>query len=215
MTTTRDPNGHPDEMTTAAYLEARLPERAREKFEVHLSRCEACRDGLLLLQDLEETPVPDELVERARGGRTMLAAPSNRRWIPWVAAAAVLAAGFLILLPGLSPSSEPTIPESPVYRDVELGPLEPLTPQAGAVMARRDLTFAWQRIPDVEHYVVRVWGVDSDFLLEFETEAEQSSAGWPDDAPAPPIGALIWKVRAVSLHRTIGESRPTPFEVTR
>lgn len=69
-----EPSPHLEPSDVAAYAEGQLPEAERERVERHLSRCATCRDELTV-------------AIRARGrGR-----PRGARWIPAVAAAAVVA----------------------------------------------------------------------------------------------------------------------------
>ncbi len=65
---------HPDETTTASWLEGRLDPAARERFEAHLAACPACRAGVRVLREAaaaeEESPaepVPPEFLKAAAG----------------------------------------------------------------------------------------------------------------------------------------------------
>lgn len=196
---------HPDEMAVAAYLEGRLPETERDTFESHLAACDECRGALVLLRGLEELeaePVPEELLRASR----------KPRWVPWAAAAAAVILGALLVLPlreGIPSGAEGL----PVFRDAGTHGPGLLSPADGAVVGRDDLVFRWTAVEGADGYRVRVWSLENDFLLEFRTREGQTEAAWPANEPLAPAGELNWRVQALSLNRTLGESRPASFEI--
>lgn len=196
---------HPDEMVVAAYLEGRLPERARDDFESHLAECDECRGALVLLRGLERLeaePLP----------RGLRGAPRGRVWGAWAAAAAAVLLGVLLVVP-LGEMEAPGGENLPVFRDAGGRGPGLLSPATGALVTRDALVFRWTPVEGAERYRVRVWNVESGFTAEFLSPAEETELRWPAGEPAPPAGELIWRVQALALNRVLAESAPAPFEI--
>jgi hypothetical protein len=196
---------HPDEFAVASYLEGRLPDEARAAIEAHFADCDECRRGLILLrgvEQLEAEPVPRGMLESA---------PERRRHF-WAAAAAAVFLGALFVVP-LTEIVRPGADGPPVFRDAGAQGPGLLSPAAGSVVRRDELSFSWTPVEGADRYRIRVWSVKTDFLREFEIPGGQTEAGWPADAPLAPVGELIWRVQALSLNRALAESAPAPFEV--
>jgi len=196
---------HPDEISVASYLEGRLPEQARAAIEAHFADCDECRRALILLQgleDQEEEPAPREWTAPTR----------KRSWHSWAAAAAAVILGALFVLP-LTEQLPLGEGGAPVYRSLGSGGPGPLHPAAGDLVDRDDVFFSWTPVEGADGYRVRVWSAGTGFVLEFDVSGGQTEAGWPGDADPAPAGELVWRVRALSLDRTIAESPPVPFEI--
>lgn len=205
----RHASSHPDEMTTAAYIDGALAERERERFETHLVSCDACRTGIALLTvgDDELAAAPREWVARARSVETVTAPASGRfrGWIAAAAAAAILLFGWVALrLPG-PPASLPT------YRSEAETSLVPLHPVAGSRVAIGTLRFRWSPVAGADRYRVTLRSATGEPLGTFEVPGESPELVW--EGVTPPTGTLLWTVEALSLDRVIGASRPTPFEL--
>lgn len=202
---------HPDETTTASYLDGLLAGKAREEFEAHLAVCDECRAGVVLLtglQDEEAEPAPES------GGT---AAPPKKKPTPWFwvwSAAATLA--VLGLFAGWTLWSGwrglPQGEDSTVYRSSERDWLETVSPAPGEQVDRDDLEFHWLPVDGADRYEIVVLGPDGALLARLETAAEETRLSWSDASP-PPGATLTWRVRAMSLDRVVLESRPVPFEV--
>src|SRR5688500_7871925 len=107
---------HPDETTTASWLDGRLDAAAQEVFEAHLASCAPCRAGVRVLREAaaaETSPaetVPPGFLEAAAGrarAPAPIATPGATRSRLWVGAAAamVLIAGAAITARLLAPPS--------------------------------------------------------------------------------------------------------------
>jgi len=219
---------HPDEATTASWLEGRLDAAAQEGFEAHLASCAPCRAGVRVLREAaggEASPaesIPPGFLEAAAGGaraRAPIAAREATRSRRWVAAAAaiVVIAGAAITARLWAPPSwtgGSAVPDagSSVFRGEENGPFAELSPRAGAVVGRDDLTFSWSPVTGADRYHVLVITAAGETLARIGPAAGQTRVAWPGPAP-PPAGPLLWSVQALSFDRVIAESRPIPFEV--
>ena len=102
---------------------------------------------------------------------------------------------------------------SPVFRNAGTQGPGLLSPAAGSTVRRDELLFSWTPVEGADSYRVRVWSVKTGFLVEFPVPEQQTETGWPADEPPAPAGELIWRVRALSLNRTLAESPPAPFEI--
>ncbi len=76
--------------TLSAYQAEGLPPGEREATEAHLSDCQACREALLLMGDVQEIPSPPPLPQRELRRLQALGVPALR-WRGRIAAAALLA----------------------------------------------------------------------------------------------------------------------------
>ncbi|HZN04044.1 MAG TPA: zf-HC2 domain-containing protein [Candidatus Polarisedimenticolia bacterium] len=219
--------GHPDEQTTAAYLEGRLPQAARDGVEAHLAACDTCRSGVALLrlgeEESDET-VPPAALRRARG----LAAGQTRRFVlPAGLAAGLLAAlGLTIWLGGRGANRAAGGPEgaaeAPVERDAGAPALEAISPARGDVVPAGSLAFRWKTVAGADRYVVTLLDAGGAGIAAIETgpptgplaKNESTIAlDWPADRPLPAAGTYLWTVRALALDRVLAETRPVPFEV--
>jgi hypothetical protein len=199
---------HPDEVTTAAYLDGALVERERDRFESHLAGCDACREGVVSLRvgDDEAGSAPAVWVARAR------AVPpctiySTARIPAWAAAAAatILLAGALALrVPAPAAASR-------TFRSEPEPAIAPLYPSSGSRVAAGGLRFRWSPIPGADRYRVTLRTTTGETLGRVEVPASQTELAWP--GAALPSGTLLWSVEALSLDRVIAASRPTPFTV--
>jgi hypothetical protein len=197
---------HPDETATAAYLDGTLPEGGRDRFEVHLAACDACRAGVALLTRPSQQEPPREMVERARRA----AAVRSRSLRPGLlaAAAVVAVASGLWLRGALVPSSPPP----PVERGSE-SDLRPVFPPAGAVVEAGAIAFAWSAVPGAERYVVMVQDAQGRTVATIESRTAGDPVRWPEGAGLPAPGTYLWSVRALALDRIVAESRPVAFQV--
>lgn len=209
---------HPDEILTAAYLDGGLAPAARDSVEAHLASCDPCRAGVTLLRSgggpatEDADQVPSELLVKARTGAAHPLGLSSRA----LAAAAILllcAAGVAAWR--LAPAGEPR-ESSVILRDPAEGsvvPPAPVSPGSAAVIPRVGIVFAWTSVPGADRYIITVLGVSGETIATLEAAAGQTSARWPSHLDPPPPGPLIWKVRAVSLDRTLAESHPVSLTV--
>jgi len=202
-----DSRAHPDELTTAAYLDGALAEAERERFEAHLAACDPCRAGIVALRVGDDEPgaAPPEWVARAREVAPRAAQVSSRI-IGWAAAAAaILIAGGLALRAPAPPASAPTFRSDPEPS------LSPLHPAANSRVEGSALRFRWSAVPGADRYRVTVRTAAGDPLGAFEVPGSQADLAWP--GAALPSATLLWTVEALSLDRVIAASRPTPFTV--
>jgi anti-sigma factor RsiW len=209
---TRVQEDHPDELTTAVYLEGRLPPDALRTFESHLARCDACRAGIALLRSAGSAgeAAPREFIARAKQAGDP-GSPA-RRWLTPPRAAG-LAASLLIvaaLAAYLSPSTPPR--GAATYRGGGAGGFEDLVPSAGSTAPAGAIVFRWSRVRGADRYVIDVHSAYGENLASFTVPAGTSSAHWPSGVPGPRPGTLIWRIRALALDRVLAESRPIAFE---
>ena len=206
---------HPDELTTAVYLEGKLPPDARESFEAHLARCDSCRAGITLLRSSgpAEEAAPREFITRAkqaasRGG-------SAQRWLTPPRAAGLAASLLMVaaLIAYLSPSTPPR--GAATYRSGGTGGFEDLVPSAGSTAPAAAIVFRWSRVRGADRYAIDVHNAYGENLAAFTVPSGASSAAWPSGVPAPRPGTLIWRIRALALDRVLAESRPIAFEARR
>lgn len=204
----RDLRSHPDDSTTAAYLDGALAEGERERFETHLVDCDACRAGITLLTvgDDEAAPAPPEWVERARDLDPRASRPSLRiaGWAIAVAATILLAGGLALRVPG-PPAASFT------FRSEAEPALAPLHPAPGSSVAAGELRFRWAAVPGADRYRVTLRTATGETLGTFEVPGDRTELAWI--GMALPAATLLWTVEALSLDRVIAASRPTPFAV--
>jgi len=202
------PRAHPDELTTAAYLDGALLEPERDRFEAHLVGCDACRDGIVVLRlgDDDAATAPPEWVARARfvpdrGSRRAGRLPG---WALAAAAATVLAGGLALLAPPLRSAL-------PIFRSGKGSVLAPLEPTPGSRIAPDALRFRWSGLPGADRYRITLRTAAGERLGTIVVPGAQLELRW--EGAAPRSTALLWTVEALSLDRVIAESRPTPFEL--
>jgi hypothetical protein len=199
---------HPDEVTTAAYLDGALVERERDRFESHLAGCDVCREGVVLLRvgDDEPAAAPAEWVARARavGSRTSHSTPRIPAWAAAAAAAILLAGALALHVPAPSAASR-------TFRSEPEPALAPLYPATGSRVVAGGLRFRWSPVPGADRYRVTLRTTTGETLGRVEVPASQPELAWT--GAALPSGTLLWSVEALSLDRVIAASRPTPFAV--
>lgn len=202
------PRTHPDELTTAAYLDGALLEPERDGFEEHLVHCEECRAGVVVLSVSGEdaATAPPEWVAQARSVSDR-GAPRAAGLAGWAlaAAAVIVLTGALALL---VPSVRSTLP---TFRSEPGTVLEPLNPTAGSRVAAGNLRFRWSAVSGADRYRVTLRTATGERLGTFVVPGGQLELPW--EGTAPPSATLLWTVEALSLDRVIAESRPTPFEL--
>lgn len=217
MTTAR----HPDEHTTAAYLEGRLPPAARDGVEAHLADCDTCRAGVALLRLGEEES--DEAVPPAMLRQAREPAPAGWRSALPIAAGLLAVLGMAIWLGGrgASRASGGSGAKAPVERGAEATALEAIFPARGEVVGAGSLTFRWRPVEGADRYVVTLLDDGGAGIAAIETGpagglAENESTivlDWPADRPRPAPGTYLWTVRALALDRVLAETHPVPFEI--
>jgi len=219
---------HPDEITTASYLDGRLSDVARDDFETHLAACDECRAGVAILRlraEGDAGAAPPEMLRRARSLATSPAGsgPSRRMALPAGIAAGLLAAVGLALWMGgrLGHRVPPTgrsvadAPEtgSPVEREGGGPVLQGLGPAGGETVDASRLAFRWNPIDGADRYVVTVLDAGGNKVAALEIGPPGGQVPWPADRPLLPAGTYLWAVRALVLDRVLAETRPMPFEV--
>jgi hypothetical protein len=236
MTTAR----HPDEHTTAAYLEGRLAPAARDGVEAHLAACDTCRSGVALLRLGEkesDEAVPPEMVRRARGPAAAAGRPEagdaapvaearrGRRFVLPVAAGLVATLGLAIWLGSRGPALAPggAGPDGPAEAPIERGDgvpaLEAISPARGDVVPAGSLTFRWKAVEGADRYVVTLLDAGGAGIAAIETgpagplAKNESWLDWPADRPLPAAGTYLWSVRALALDRVLAETHAVPFEI--
>ena len=165
----------PDEQQVAGYVDGGLNEAAREQVELHLADCAHCLGlvGLLCRERDADTveAVPDQIVvpTRARSRERL-----ERRWRlapQWAAAAAlVLAVPLLLQLGrnldrGTMGQGRPDPPSTRTFAPTATG-LQVLSPDAGAVVDARRLSFRWTEVVGTPYYDVRVVTDDGDVVIQ-------------------------------------------------
>jgi len=122
----------------AAMIERRLPANRRAAVEAHLAECAECRR---------------EFVDAS----TVVGSPSPRstnwmRWVPLVAAAAVvIAAAPLLLHRGASPARDNERSATPAATSIST-----VVPESESRVASDSVTFAWHAVPGVATYTLFV-----------------------------------------------------------
>ena len=210
----RLPGEHPDEISTAAYLDGELAGASRERLEAHLALCARCRAGMSMLA-LERapggtTPAAEDL---ARFREAALAGTPARN--PWSRArVALLAAAALVLFSsGLALWLRDPDPSRSVFLE-RGGPsagLAALAPARGAVLDCRALAFRFTPVQGADRYRITVTDEAGHLIATLESRGADAAAAWPDNRPAP-RGQLLWSVRALALERVLDETRPVAFE---
>lgn len=192
----------PDETDLAAFVDQHLDAPARSRVERHLADCDFCLDQVasLVLQHAA-TPVelPEAVVAQAR---SLADKKKTVAWLPsWRWATVTAAAAVVILVVGLSMRppelrvSSPAPPPAPVVEQEKLLPPQGtpeqearravrsgrravghprlLWPREGAVLARENVEFRWDRMGDALFYEVRVATVDGGLVWEMRTEGHR------------------------------------------
>jgi hypothetical protein len=183
--------------TIAAYVDSALGESARARVQEHLAGCAYCRS---LVSDVvkqgRETDVPEApavLLERAHA----LVAPKPKQWAwCWGAATAagVLASAAIAVMVLKTPQrltlpvwpspavpvlmeSKPAIQVTPSgdentrkLKSLQYWP-SILSPHPGSVVAREQLEFRWNAVPDSMYYQIRVMTPDGDLVWEGDSTA--------------------------------------------
>ena len=216
-TTGTTPDGeHPEAITTAAYLDATLPQPARDALEAHLAACDECRAATVLLRLRDEGEVeeaPPEVRRRAHALATGPVAPAHagtRRRFALTAslAAGLLAAAGLALWPRGGAESR-----APVERQGAAPAIQALSPARGETVEAARLAFHWNPVDGADRYVVSVLDAGGNEVAALETGPPGGHVAWPADRPLLPAGTYLWSVRALVLDRVLAETRPVPFEI--
>jgi hypothetical protein len=212
---------HPDDATTASYLEGRLSGRARERFQAHLASCDDCRAGVILLGGAqvagpvadEEFP-PEQYLRMAREPQAQRSPTTWRRRL--IRAAALIAGVGLLSAAGLwlFGPERVSAPDEPVFRDGSESVFADLEPAPGESVDRLNLEFRWGPVSDAERYEIRVSDADGLPRATLHARAEKTRISWPLDLPPPEPGSLIWRIRAMRHGRVVAESPPIQFEVS-
>jgi hypothetical protein len=214
----------PDEADLAAYVDARLADRAQRRLEAHLADCVFCLDRVVFLLRREVSPepeVPPGLLARARD----LGADGKeaRWWAEWrwrtaAAAAACVVLGVFIWLRQPSPPSVPfagsptpsvgvSPPAAPAATAVPSAPprvvrngrrasvaLRLLFPREGAIVPREGSDFRWTEVRGCLFYEIRLMTGEGDLVWEARVEATQTRI--PANVQLAPGGKYFVSVRA-------------------
>ncbi len=205
------PARHPDELTTAAYLDGTLGDEAAGEFERHLARCADCRAGVteLRMTDAGE-PVPPELLAMGKAQAASRRVPSTRVVLGGAAAAVLVAA----LIAGLHGVRQGAVPASETqYRAGAGDGMVSLAPAAGTVARENEIAFRWTPRPDADRYLVTLVSPDGSTLATLEARPPITEAVWPVPPGARRPAALLWRVRAMRGDRSVAETRLIAFEI--
>jgi hypothetical protein len=220
LSSQRGPRSHrawscPDEVTLAAFVDGRLPERARSRVQRHLADCETCLQHVAAALRARETPppeVPARLLARARA----LAEPRARgplastwRWGTISAAAGlVLVAAVYVWqsgtapAPGSSPAEVRGVPGQPVAPQI-------LSPTEGSIVGRQQTEFRWRGVAGANYYEIQLVTAEGDVVWQERTEA--TGVRLPATVPiAPGQDVYVW-VRAHLLDGKTLKSDPVGF----
>lgn len=159
----------PEDMIALA--ERSLPEAARLRLLEHVMSCSRCHAEFVLADSIAES-------DRRR-----------RKWLPYVAVAAVLmvAAGATMLLRTShpSPGSEPTRGDESALIQFEPGE---------AIGVRSERRFTWGTAGPGAEYRLELW--DSGGVALYHASTTDTSAVLPDSVPLRPGARYSWWVRA-------------------
>ena len=226
----------PEDHAIAAYADGVLGKHRRAWIEFHLSGCLRCRllvaDALKAQRELDEPPVPAQLIQMAR----TLAAQrrASRQWL-WTPAGALAGIALLIAIAIIARKPEPTIarlapapaapqvavsepppaPRLPVPdvvrngRSRALGP-SLLFPQPDRVMRSNQLRFSWKPIQRSRSYEVRIVRTDGDLIWEGETA--KSALQVPADIALQDGSYFVWITASLDDGQRI-KSPPVRFLV--
>ena len=203
---------HPGPDLVASYLDGALDADTVDRLEGHLADCPACRRALVDLRAtlaLPEEPVPARLLARAIEGRTPL-----RRvvWRPAAVAAVLVAIVAIGALVGLwRRRAAGDVRESDLYRQEERPTLTLLSPRAGEAAPAAGVRFTWSPDDGADRYLVIVTDGEGYTLATLEVRPPAASVVWVPPPSTPPGAALLWRVRAISGGRTLGETHPGAF----
>jgi len=167
---------HLDPNMIAAYAERRLPHSERATVEAHLAGCGDCRR--------EVTSV------------ALLIRASERRRTWLVASTVAAAAAVLVMALVTNPFARRTVPET--IRPGDDGRREGVTtlvahsPADGAVVARANLRFAWQRIATDALYHFTL--ADGSGAPLWQMTTTDTALAVPAGLTLPPGGRYLWYV---------------------
>jgi anti-sigma factor RsiW len=205
----------PDEVTLAAFVDGRLPERARSRVEGHVADCETCLQHVAAALRAREIPppeVPAGLLARARElAESPARAPlvSTWRWVT-VSAAAVLVLVAAIHVwqprtapaPGTSPAEVRSVPGQPAAPEI-------FSPVEGSIVGRKQTEFRWRSVAGAVYYEIQLVTAEGDVVWQERTG--ETGARLPATVPiAPGQDVYVW-VRAHLLDGSTLKSDPVAF----
>ena len=230
----------PDEATIGAYIDGALDEQASGRLGNHLSDCTHCRElvaATVKLQRVENLPeVPANLMRKAReAGQAELRVwwQNGWRWAPASSAAAALVCAGLIISVWRAPQDvalpkraapagpaitkfEETRPDRAMPSEQERNPKHSeaaptmIAPQEGQVVARKDLRFSWNAVPEAISYEVRVVTLEGDLVWE---ESCRGTEVRVPDRLALSSGKYFVMVSATMGSGRMRKASPVEFEV--
>jgi hypothetical protein len=221
------PDGCPEPDALAQYVEGLLGGRRRFALDAHLPVCDRCRS---LVAALARAGLVAEGAVAAAHEDTLRTLPRLPRWIPFVAAASILAALLAFAFPSRAPGSPDTdarlvavaarlATERPDlfagFRplngrertagelEVQRGGVELMSPSGVTVETRP--TFEWADIDGASGYSVVIIDAEGARVLATKTKSARLD-GTALEQPLKRGGNYVWKVTAVGP--------PTPAEGT-
>jgi hypothetical protein len=228
----------PSDTAVASYLEQRLEQKERSRFEAHLADCDFCLGiiGDLVRQQRASEPVevPARLVQRAIDAVPIKANWGlTWRWVLAPALAGVVVASAVLLrspqprhsVPSASapvvekarppvaiPQAQLQRPEEPIVRSLKTAAprLQLLEPRSESVVPREALRFRWRPMANAAYYELRV--VNSEGDLMWQGQESKSSAQLPPDVSLRPGKYFVWVHAHLNDGRTI-KSETTGFTI--
>lgn len=167
----------------SSFLAGGLASQAREGIELHMSRCQPCRQ---LLAGLYRTSQSDEVTARAPAAlkaRVLRIPFKNQKPAPmWILryrpqlagalAAALLVAVSAALFLSVSESGRiDELPSSEVFRNADGISAGPglLAPDAGATITSDRIEFRWSQIPEARGFVFTLLNEKGDIVFQSST----------------------------------------------
>jgi hypothetical protein len=224
----------PDESQLAAYFERQLEPSQHRSVEAHVSSCDYCLAQvafLLNVEDAELPEVPRALLERARGGGSLLGT-LVWKWSPVALASIMVIASLLIWRQTQAPQVQSERPPqreqasastvapvkpavtaelraaSPTQQSrIQTRPsLEPrmLQPTAGAAVNAAKLELRWTAVPQALFYDIRITSPNGQLVWSAKVEEEKVQV--PAEAGVQPGPYFVW----VRAHLPEGKLVRTP-----
>lgn len=165
----------PAEDLLVAYVQSRLAEEDRARFEHHLADCGFCRSQIGFLARADELgplpPVPTHLLAAASGEHSVASLRLRRfRAAPYALAAAAAFAGVMVLLPLRGPAPAPE-GETRAPAVAVAGAPEIVHPEEGQRVPRSALDLWWRESPGALGYRVELVDADGDLVWQGRTAA--------------------------------------------
>jgi hypothetical protein len=212
----------PDETAVAAYVQARLAKRDKDRLEAHFSDCSFCLSHVAFLVRAQNIgaidPIPDWLLRKAQA-MGVESAPrdtaTSMRWAVVGSIALALTGAFWIYRPfhtedilggGPPPETARTV------RGESEVPLDILHPREGAVVVADETEFRWATAERALFYEISLVTADGD--LVWQSRIEETETRLPAQVRLIPGERYYVWIRAQFSEGGSVKSKTVAFEVS-